>query len=103
MCLSVTADELFGLLSNEPEEVCFTCQPCRRHPAEHSSLKVELQSRLSAGLEDVLIDLLSDSATQHLLICESVRATQESCSEAVCLTLIVLKPNGNTLACAAKL
>ncbi|XP_036948392.1 histone-lysine N-methyltransferase 2B isoform X2 [Acanthopagrus latus] len=73
-------DELFGLLSNEPEEVCFTCQPCRRHPAEHSSLKVELQSRLSASLEDVLIDLLSDSATQHLLICEACNETSSTYS-----------------------
>ncbi|XP_073338890.1 histone-lysine N-methyltransferase 2B isoform X2 [Pagrus major] len=72
------SDELFGLLSNEPEEVCFTCQPCRQHPAEHSSLKVELQSRLTAGLEDVLADLLSDSTTQHLLICEACNDTNST-------------------------
>uniref|UniRef100_A0A8C4F679 [histone H3]-lysine(4) N-methyltransferase n=1 Tax=Dicentrarchus labrax TaxID=13489 RepID=A0A8C4F679_DICLA len=71
------SDELFGLLSNQPEEVFFTCQPCGQHPTEHSSLKEKLQSRLMAGLEEVLTGLLSHYTTQHLLICKMVRATQE--------------------------
>ncbi|XP_068603162.1 histone-lysine N-methyltransferase 2B [Brachionichthys hirsutus] len=64
------SEELFGLLSHQKEEVSFTCQPCSQNQAEHCSLKEELQNRLMAGLEEVLDDLLSDRATQDLLICE---------------------------------
>ncbi|XP_045913778.1 histone-lysine N-methyltransferase 2B isoform X3 [Micropterus dolomieu] len=70
------SDELFGLLSSQPEEeVLFTCSPCSQHRTEHSSLKVELQSRLIAGLKEVLTDLLCDQATQHLLICKACQET----------------------------
>lgn len=51
----------------------FTCTPCRLHHTEQSSLKEELQSKLMAGLEQVLADLLSSSSTQHLLLCKEVR------------------------------
>lgn len=61
------------MLSSQPEEVVFTCSPCSHHRDEQSSLKVELQSRLIAGLEEVLTDLLSDDTMKHLLICEAVR------------------------------
>nr|XP_046273400.1 histone-lysine N-methyltransferase 2B isoform X2 [Scatophagus argus] len=69
------SDELFGLLLNLPEEVSFTCQPCSKNRTEHSSLKEKLQSRLLAGLEEVLTDLLSDDTTQHLLICKACQET----------------------------
>ncbi|XP_035536779.1 histone-lysine N-methyltransferase 2B isoform X3 [Morone saxatilis] len=72
------SDELFGLLSNQPEEVFFTCQPCRQHPTEHSRLKEKLQSRLMAGLEEVLTGLLSDYTTQHLLICKMCQETDNT-------------------------
>ncbi|XP_039977815.1 histone-lysine N-methyltransferase 2B [Xiphias gladius] len=65
------SEELFWLLSSQPEEVVFTCSPCSQHRDEQSSLKVELQSRLIAGLEEVLTDLLSDDTMKHLLICEA--------------------------------
>ncbi|KAI3358673.1 hypothetical protein L3Q82_015076 [Scortum barcoo] len=64
------SEELFGLLSNQPQ-VFFTCSPCNQHQTEHSSLKEQLQSRLIAGLQDVLTGLLSDRSTQHLLICKA--------------------------------
>ncbi|XP_051245478.1 histone-lysine N-methyltransferase 2B isoform X2 [Dicentrarchus labrax] len=72
------SDELFGLLSNQPEEVFFTCQPCGQHPTEHSSLKEKLQSRLMAGLEEVLTGLLSHYTTQHLLICKMCQETDNT-------------------------
>ncbi|XP_070777460.1 histone-lysine N-methyltransferase 2B [Enoplosus armatus] len=72
------SDELFGLLSSQPEEVFFTCSPCSQHQTEHSSLKEELQSRLIAGLEEVLTDLLSDDTTQHLLICKACEETNNT-------------------------
>uniref|UniRef100_G3NJV0 [histone H3]-lysine(4) N-methyltransferase n=1 Tax=Gasterosteus aculeatus aculeatus TaxID=481459 RepID=G3NJV0_GASAC len=62
------SDELFGLLSSQPED-SFTCSLCSEHQTERSSLKEELQSRLIAGLEEVLSDLLSADTTQHLLLC----------------------------------
>ncbi|XP_044028577.1 histone-lysine N-methyltransferase 2B isoform X2 [Siniperca chuatsi] len=72
------SDELFGLLSSQPEEVFFTCSPCSQHQTEHSSLKEELQSRLIAGLEEVLSDLLCDNTTQHLLICKACQETNNT-------------------------
>ncbi|XP_031722275.1 histone-lysine N-methyltransferase 2B isoform X3 [Anarrhichthys ocellatus] len=67
------SDELYGLLSSQPVDVCFTCSPCSEHQTEHSSLKKELQSRLIAGLKELLTDLLSDDTTQHLLTCKVCR------------------------------
>ncbi|XP_041665951.1 histone-lysine N-methyltransferase 2B isoform X2 [Cheilinus undulatus] len=64
------SDEMLGLLSTQTE-VLFRCSSCSR--PETSSLREELQSRLIAGLQEVLIDLLSDSTTQHLLICKVCR------------------------------
>ncbi|XP_068189928.1 histone-lysine N-methyltransferase 2B isoform X2 [Antennarius striatus] len=72
------SDELFGLLSHQKEEVSFTCQPCSQNQAEHCSLKEELQTRLVAGLEEVLDDLLSDRATQDLLVCEVCQETNNT-------------------------
>lgn len=73
----VIADELSGLVLNQ-REGSFTCQPCRDNQNQHSSLKEELQRKLTAGLEEVLADLLSDASTQHLLICKTVRFTHLS-------------------------
>lgn len=70
--LRVIAEELFGLLSSQPEEVVFTCSPCSQHQPELSNLREELQSQLMDGLEEVLIDLLSSNITQHLIICKAV-------------------------------
>lgn len=71
----VITDELFWLLSDQPE-VVFTCHPCRQIRSQDSSLKEELQSKLIIGLEEVLINLLSSDTTQHLLACNEVRANQ---------------------------
>lgn len=73
----VIADELYGLVLNQ-REASFTCQPCRDNQNQHSSLKEELQRKLTAGLEEVLADLLSDTSTQHLLICKTVRHSHSS-------------------------
>ncbi|KAM9385684.1 LOW QUALITY PROTEIN: histone-lysine N-methyltransferase 2A [Pholidichthys leucotaenia] len=62
------SDELYGLLSSLPDKVDFTCRPCREN--EPSSLKESLQSRLMAGMEEVLNNLLSSSSTQHLISCK---------------------------------
>ncbi|KAK7898911.1 hypothetical protein WMY93_019764 [Mugilogobius chulae] len=62
------SEELFELFSSLPEEMPFTCSPCSA--PEGSMLKGALQSRLTAQLQEVLTDLLSSSATQHLLICK---------------------------------
>lgn len=70
----VITDELYGLVLNQRED-SFTCQPCRDNQNEHSGLKEELQRKLTSGLEEVLADLLSDTSTQHLLICKTVRYT----------------------------
>uniref|UniRef100_UPI0037E73F0E histone-lysine N-methyltransferase 2B isoform X2 n=1 Tax=Semicossyphus pulcher TaxID=241346 RepID=UPI0037E73F0E len=75
MCEGLS-DELYGLLANEPVEIPFTCLPCSR--TETSSLKVELQSRLTAGLEEVLTGLLSNNATQHLLTCKACQETNST-------------------------
>ncbi|XP_034747519.1 histone-lysine N-methyltransferase 2B isoform X2 [Etheostoma cragini] len=72
------SDELFGLLSSQPEEWLYTCSPCCLHQTQPNSLKEELQSRLIAGLEEVLTDLLSNSATQHLLICKMCLETNNA-------------------------
>lgn len=71
----VIADELSGLVINQGGAL-FTCQPCRDDQNQCSSLKEELQTKLAAGLEEVLAVLLSDTSTQHLLICKMVRFTQ---------------------------
>ncbi|KAM9838222.1 histone-lysine N-methyltransferase 2B [Aulostomus maculatus] len=65
------SEELFGLMSCQPEDGVFTCSPCRRHQPELGSLKENLLHRVLRGLEKVLTDLLSSSITQHLLICKS--------------------------------
>ncbi|XP_018540528.2 histone-lysine N-methyltransferase 2B [Lates calcarifer] len=75
------SEELFGLLSSQPQEVVFTCSPCSQHQTKHSSLKEELQSRLIAGLEEVLTDLLSDGTTKHLLICKACQETNEGTAQ----------------------
>ncbi|XP_029299572.1 histone-lysine N-methyltransferase 2B [Cottoperca gobio] len=72
------SDELFGLLSSQPEQGFFTCSPCSQQQAECCSLKEELQSRLVDGLEEVLTDLLSDNATQHLLMCKMCSETNNT-------------------------
>ncbi|XP_032391321.1 histone-lysine N-methyltransferase 2B isoform X2 [Etheostoma spectabile] len=72
------SDELFGLLSSQPEEWIYTCSPCCLHQTEPGSLKEELQCRLIAGLEEVLTDLLSNNATQHLLICKMCLETNNT-------------------------
>lgn len=85
MFLIVITDELFGLLSSQPED-SFTCSLCSEHQTERSSLKEELQSRLIAGLEEVLSDLLSANTTQHLLLCRVVRTCQWHIDISVILT-----------------
>ncbi|XP_072304064.1 histone-lysine N-methyltransferase 2A isoform X1 [Eucyclogobius newberryi] len=62
------SEELFELFSSLPEEMPFMCTPCSA--PEGSGLKEALQSRLTAQLQEVLTDLLSSSATEHLLVCK---------------------------------
>ncbi|XP_029369694.1 histone-lysine N-methyltransferase 2B isoform X2 [Echeneis naucrates] len=72
------SEELFGLMSSQPKEMNFICSPCNQRKTEHSSLKKELQSRLIAGLEEVLINLLSNDTTKHLHICKVCQETTDS-------------------------
>ncbi|XP_026013079.1 histone-lysine N-methyltransferase 2B isoform X2 [Astatotilapia calliptera] len=65
------SEELFGLLSSQQGRVDFTCSPCSQHQTSHSILKVELQRRLTARVEEVLTDLLSSNSTQHLITCKA--------------------------------
>ncbi|XP_029023836.1 histone-lysine N-methyltransferase 2B [Betta splendens] len=69
------SDELFGLLSSQQIEEVFTCSPCSQHRTNHSSLKEQLQSRLIAGIEEVLTSLLCHDRTQHLHICNTCMET----------------------------
>ncbi|KAG7240990.1 hypothetical protein INR49_026168 [Caranx melampygus] len=71
-------EELFGLLSSQALQVAFTCSPCDQHRTEHSSLKEELQSRLMAGLGDILTDLLNNNTTKHLLVCKTCQEANNS-------------------------
>ncbi|XP_067354866.1 histone-lysine N-methyltransferase 2B isoform X1 [Channa argus] len=72
------SEELFGLLSSQPEEVVVICSPCSRDQNEHSSFKEELQARLMAGLQEVLTNLLSNNSMHHLLICKVCQKTNDS-------------------------
>ncbi|XP_067468838.1 histone-lysine N-methyltransferase 2B isoform X4 [Thunnus thynnus] len=72
------SEELFGLLSSQPEEVVFTCSPCNEHQPELGSLREELQSRLMDGLEEVLTDLLSSNITQYLVLCKACQETNKT-------------------------
>lgn len=85
----VIADELSGLVLNQ-REASFTCQPCRDNQNQRSGLKEELQRKLAAGLEEVLADLLSDTSTQHLLICKTV--FKKSFRQSFQLLLAVIRP-----------
>ncbi|MEQ2177690.1 hypothetical protein GOODEAATRI_006184 [Goodea atripinnis] len=57
-------------MSSQPDKVAFICTACRQSHTEQGSLKEVLQSKLLAGLKEVLTDLLSSSTTQHLLLCK---------------------------------
>uniref|UniRef100_A0A8C6S2X1 [histone H3]-lysine(4) N-methyltransferase n=1 Tax=Neogobius melanostomus TaxID=47308 RepID=A0A8C6S2X1_9GOBI len=76
------SEELFELFSSLPQELPFTCSPCSA--PEGSGLKGELQSRLTARLQEVLTDLLSSDATQHLLVCKKCYESPEFNREKVC-------------------
>lgn len=65
------SEELFGLLSSQPDKADFICSPCSQHQTSHSSLKEELQRMLMARVEEVLTDLLSSNSTQHLITCKA--------------------------------
>ncbi|XP_030596227.1 histone-lysine N-methyltransferase 2B isoform X2 [Archocentrus centrarchus] len=65
------SEELFGLLSSQPDKADFLCSPCSQHQTSYSSLKEELQRMLMARVEEVLTDLLSSSSTQHLITCKA--------------------------------
>ncbi|XP_022073088.2 histone-lysine N-methyltransferase 2B isoform X1 [Acanthochromis polyacanthus] len=69
------SEELFRLLSSQPDKTDFTCSTCSRQRTDRSSLKEELQRRLKTGLEEVLADLLSSMSTRHLVICKACQQT----------------------------
>ncbi|MEQ2231889.1 hypothetical protein ILYODFUR_005268 [Ilyodon furcidens] len=74
------SEELFGLMSSQPDKVAFICTACRQSHTEQGSLKEVLQSKLLAGLKEVLTDLLSSSTTQHLLLCKECQKSNETAS-----------------------
>ncbi|XP_057683415.1 histone-lysine N-methyltransferase 2A-like isoform X2 [Corythoichthys intestinalis] len=65
------SEELYGLLSSQPQDAVFTCSPCRQNSGEDGCLKDRLQRQLLLSLEEVLADLVSSSATRHLALCRS--------------------------------
>lgn len=73
------------MFSNLPD-VIFTCSLCNHNQIEYRSLKEEMQSKVTAGLQEVLTDLLSSSATLHLIICKVCQRTNsaEFVKERVC-------------------
>ncbi|KAL2083852.1 hypothetical protein ACEWY4_019370 [Coilia grayii] len=82
-------DDLYEILSNLPESVVYSCQPCNSHlPRAEGSLKGGgagwrelLQVELRAGVEKVLACLLSSTLTQHLLTHSQPSIQQDSDSE----------------------
>ncbi|MED6251287.1 hypothetical protein ATANTOWER_027286 [Ataeniobius toweri] len=74
------SEELFGLMSSQPDKVAFICTACRQSHTEQGSLKEVLQSKLLAGLKEVLTDLLSSSTTHHLLLCKECQKSNETAS-----------------------
>ncbi|XP_077405714.1 histone-lysine N-methyltransferase 2B isoform X2 [Vanacampus margaritifer] len=69
------SEELNGLLASRPHDAIFTCSPCRQHIGDDGSLKVRLQRQLLLGLQEVMASLLTSSATQHLMLCQSCQET----------------------------
>ncbi|XP_061598304.1 histone-lysine N-methyltransferase 2B isoform X4 [Cololabis saira] len=69
------SEELFGLLLSQPDNVDFTCSACKQNQTELSSFKEALQSKLMAGLGEVIANLLSSSSTQHLFVCKMCQET----------------------------
>ncbi|MEQ2208214.1 hypothetical protein XENOCAPTIV_029384, partial [Xenoophorus captivus] len=69
----VTPGKTWDMAWNQEHDLlAFICTACRQSHTEQGSLKEVLQSKLLAGLKEVLTDLLSSSTTQHLLLCKEV-------------------------------
>ncbi|XP_048117913.1 histone-lysine N-methyltransferase 2A [Alosa alosa] len=80
-------DDLYEILSNLPESVVYSCQPCntRQSGMEASLVGGEgvgwrelLQLELRAGVEKVLACLLSSTLSQHLVTCSQCSINQHS-------------------------
>ncbi|XP_077363173.1 histone-lysine N-methyltransferase 2B isoform X2 [Festucalex cinctus] len=72
------SEELDGLLASRPHDAIFTCSPCRQHAGKDGSLKERLQSQLLLDLQEVMAGLLTSSATQHLMLCQSCQETNKT-------------------------
>ncbi|KAL0962577.1 hypothetical protein UPYG_G00341980 [Umbra pygmaea] len=70
------SEEMYGILCSQLESVVYSCTPCSL--SQPSSWKEELQNRLKAGLEQILVNLLSDSSSQHLLTCRECEESTET-------------------------
>lgn len=75
-------DDLYEILSNLPESVVYSCQPCNTRQScmetsfdggEGGGWRELLQLELRAGVEKVLACLLSSTLSQHLLTCRQVK------------------------------
>uniref|UniRef100_A0A3B3XQE2 [histone H3]-lysine(4) N-methyltransferase n=1 Tax=Poecilia mexicana TaxID=48701 RepID=A0A3B3XQE2_9TELE len=71
------SEELFGLMSSQPDKVDVTCTACRGRHADRGSVKEVLQSKLLSGLQEVLSELLSSCSTRHLLLCNQCQESKE--------------------------
>ncbi|XP_008420423.1 histone-lysine N-methyltransferase 2B isoform X2 [Poecilia reticulata] len=71
------SEELFGLMSSQPDKVDVTCTACRGRHADRGSVKEALQSKLLSSLQEVLSELLSSCSTQHLLLCNQCQESKE--------------------------
>lgn len=75
-------DDLYEILSNLPESVVYSCQPCTQaQPSktlpcdeESEGWRELLLLELRAGVEKVLACLLSSTLTQHLVTCQECTA-----------------------------
>ncbi|XP_027892949.1 histone-lysine N-methyltransferase 2B isoform X2 [Xiphophorus couchianus] len=74
------SEELFGLMSSQPDKVDVTCTACRGRHTDRGSVKEVLQSKLLSGLQEVLSELLSSCSTQHLLLCNQCQESKETAS-----------------------
>ncbi|XP_054909633.1 histone-lysine N-methyltransferase 2B-like isoform X2 [Poeciliopsis prolifica] len=74
------SEELFGLMSSQPDKVDVTCTACRGRHTDRGSVKEALQSKLLSGLQEVLSELLSSCSTQHLLLCNQCQESKETAS-----------------------
>ncbi|XP_061903580.1 histone-lysine N-methyltransferase 2B isoform X1 [Entelurus aequoreus] len=72
------SEELYSLLSSQPDSGAFICSPCCQHGKENCTLKEQLHDRLLVSLEEVLTGLLTSNVSQPLTLCKSCLETNRA-------------------------